>query len=232
MSGTRTSSAAWIEAFNTSKGRKLFTSTKRIIVAPPLYLLSLMADQIAKYGLPIAIASQDLDPQAEILYSDPEKGMKHTGQGHVPAHIADCANYIILGHPETRTRKKLTNDDVNKRLDIARKYDLLPIVCVTNIGQAAAITRHDSQFAGIIAYEPLENIGTVAADPTKANKVCRQITKLYPRAQVMYGGSVNPKNIHSFLTQDSISGVLVGDKSSNADFFQDIIRRRLPKMLN
>jgi len=213
----------WVDTFG-QKRKELIKSGNLIIVAPPLELLSTVADQIAAYGLSIAVAAQDLDLRAESLIHD-SNGVKHTGQVNVAALIADCAEYIILGHSETRVDKLLTDSDVNLRLDIARKHNLKPIVCVANITQAESIARHDSHFSGIIAYEPPGNIGTgQAAKPKDANNVCRQILRMYPSASMLYGGSVLSTNIAGFLAQDSINGVLVGNKSSGVAFFQDIIR--------
>ncbi len=221
LDGTRTSSVHWVRALTEQK--ELLIPPNRIIVAPPLHLLALVADQVAQYGLPIAVAAQDLDPAAEAFFHDP-KGVKHTGQAHVADLIADCATHVIVGHSETRADKQLSDGDINIRLDIARNHKLKPIVCVAGIEQARSITNHDPQFPHIIAYEPPGNIGTVAADPAEANVVCEQIHELFPGAQVLYGGSVAEDNIAKFLAQGSISGVLVGNRSSDATFFQNIIR--------
>ena len=173
LDGTLNSSIKWVDAFQEHRS-ELLIPKNCIIVAPPLHLLALVADKVAQYRLPIAIAAQDLDPQADVLFLNP-KGVKHTGQGYVAALIADCATHVILGHSETRADKALTDDDVNRRLDLARKHKLIPIVCVAGIDQARAITAHDPQFSHIIAYEPPGNIGTVAADPSEANAVCAGI---------------------------------------------------------
>jgi len=215
--GTREKSSQWIAAFNIEEERELLTCQNRIIIAPPLALLASVADQIERHGLPIAVAAENLDLEVE--------GVKHTGEGYIPRLVADCAEYVILGHTETRRDKGISAKDVNERLDIARKYGLKPIVCVANTEQATAIASHDSEFPGTIAYEPPANIGTGKAEnPVKANMMCKQILELYPQASILYGGSVDAGNINDFLVQSSISGVLIGDKSSSATFFQSILR--------
>jgi triosephosphate isomerase (TIM) len=215
--GSSDTSTQWTTAFSTPEGKELLTPERLVIVAPPLALLSIVADQIARYGLPIAVAAQNLDK--------PMEGVKHTGEGYIPKIIKELAKYVILGHTETRRDRDLDEDDINKLLDYAREYNLETIVCVANLEQAAEIKRHDLNFPGIIAYEPPTAIRTgAAANPSEANDICRSIKKLYPNASVIYGGSVDAKNVNEFLIQNTISGVLVGDKSSNFSFFQDILR--------
>ena len=193
LDGNRKTARDWVNGFTSNEGRELIRPENRIIVAPPVELLSTVADQIAAYGLPIAIAAQNLNIEW--------MGIKHTGEANTAALIADCAEYVILGHPETRDDKLLTVDDVNRQLDVARSHNLKPIVCVTSIEQAQAVSQHDPHFPGIIAYEPIANIGTgQAAKPSIANSVCSVIKGMYPFATMLYGGSVDYSNIKELLS--------------------------------
>ena len=224
LDGNRKTARVWVDGFASPKGRELLKPENRLIVAPPIELLSTVADQIQAYGLPIAVAAQDLDPKAEALFYD-KKGVKHTGQAYVPALIADCAEYVILRHSETGMDKLLTNNDINFRLDIARKHNLKPIVCVSNLNQARAIAQHDPNFPGIIAYEPIEFVGTKSTAPVEqANNFCAQLEQMYPLASRLYGGGVDETTIKELLSQSPIDGVLIGNRSSGIDFFQNIIR--------
>ena len=42
---------------------------------------------------------------------------------------------------------------------------------------------------------------------------------------VLYGGSVNAKNVNSFLSLEGIDGVLVGGESLNVDSFLKIVQK-------
>ena len=77
----------------------------------------------------------------------------------------------------------------------------------------------------IIAYEPIWAIGNDhPEDPEEVQKtislirfwVARRFSeKIAENLHILYGGSVNSNNIHSFLSLKEINGVLVGGASTN-----------------
>ena len=77
----------------------------------------------------------------------------------------------------------------------------------------------------IFAYEPLSAIGSGKPDtPKNANRVAKRIKDLTKKdVPVLYGGSVNPENVKSFVDQENINGVLVGSASFEAEEFIKII---------
>ena len=84
----------------------------------------------------------------------------------------------------------------------------------------------------IFAYEPVWSIGTNKIP--KKNELINTIkfikreskkylsTKKMPK--VLYGGSVNPKNIRLFSTISDIDGFLIGGASQSSKKFIDIIK--------
>ncbi|MBU1136860.1 triose-phosphate isomerase [Patescibacteria group bacterium] len=87
----------------------------------------------------------------------------------------------------------------------------------------------------IFAYEPIWSIGTGQAclpdDAMKARLFIRKIlSKLYDRriaerARIIYGGSVDSKNVSDYIKGAQMDGVLVGSASVNASEFNRIIDR-------
>ena len=221
LDGSRETAIEWVDKFASPEGRELIKPDYRLIVAPPLELLSFVADKIDAYELPIAVAVQDLNIKFV--------GVKHTGQAFTPSLVAKLCKLVILGHSEKRIDDSLTDDYVNDQLDAAREHNLEPIVCVSNLEQAEAIFQYDSNFSDIIAYEPIEFVGTTDSAPAKqANEFCGRLRELFPWATLLYGGGVDKTKIKELLLQPFIDGVLIGNRSSGVDFFQNIIRALLP----
>ena len=90
----------------------------------------------------------------------------------------------------------------------------------------------------VVAYEPVWAISTggtgIEAAPSEveyASEVIRHIVVdlfgaavLASRIQIIYGGSVNPRNVASFTTLPAMNGVLVGGASLDADQFFQVIQ--------
>jgi len=225
MAGDENTAINWVEKFSDEKWQKILKNEKNlIIVFPSLVYLAQIKQLIKEKNLPIKIGAQDLEIASEILY---QKSIKHTGQYPSLKQLSYFAQYVILGHLESRVDKNLSFDQVNQKIDLAIKYGLIPIVCVANENQIKAISQYKKDYSYYISYEPIEAIGTEKpADPNKTNKFCQYIKNQLPKVKaVLYGGSVNPENVNLFLSKEYISGVLVGDKSTDPLFFQKIIEK-------
>jgi triosephosphate isomerase len=164
--------------------------------------------------------------------------------GHVNSKMLKNvgAKYVILGHSENRQSGE-TDKLINLKIKSAIKSNLKVIFCIgetltekrkkiTNkilskqINNGLKSIKDTSKI--IIAYEPVWSIGTGLIP--KSNDLTNSIsyikskfTKKTPK--VLYGGSVNNKNIYELRDIKIIDGFLVGGASQKSKKFIDIIKK-------
>ena len=154
--------------------------------------------------------------------------------------------FVVVGHSERRTMHAETDDVVLAKTKAALKYELTPIVCVGeglevreagdhvdyNIAQlkgSLAGLSADEISKVVIAYEPVWAIGTGrVASAADAQEVCAALratlaeladAKVADSVRVLYGGSVNAKNVGEIVGQTDVDGALVGGASLKSDEF-------------
>ena len=54
-----------------------------------------------------------------------------------------------------------------------------------------------------------------------------KISKKFTKSKILYGGSVNPKNIKNLMRIDNIDGFLIGGASTNEKIFIDIMKKSI-----
>jgi len=159
---------------------------------------------------------------------------------------------VIIGHSERRGYLNETDEMINGKVKMALSAGIKVILCVgenkeiRNKGVSAAKkfikTQLNKDLKGIprrvangimVAYEPIWAIGTGKSDtPDKAEEVTSYIKSVLAkehrvkRPVVLYGGSVNEKNVSSFLKKMDIDGALVGGASLKPKSFKKIIEAR------
>jgi triosephosphate isomerase len=189
-----------------------------IIVPPALYI-----DTVKKeYTL---VGMQDVSEY---------KAGAYTGQLSARMAKDKKIQYVIVGHSERRKYQNETDAQVAQKVLRAQEEKLIPIICIgeqkkINASQAWNIIKKQIDFIipilqpnakYIVAYEPVWAIGGgKEVNASYANEVIYRI-KLYIRARtkqiplVLYGGSVDGKNIHTLLYYaNNIDGFLVGSAS-------------------
>jgi triosephosphate isomerase (TIM) len=166
-----------------------------------------------------------------------------------PAELVElgCA-YVILGHSERRRYLLENYEMIHKKVRAVMKTEkLTPIVCVgenfeerktdkrdfvlvEQLGQALTGIDVFGNQRIIVAYEPIWAIGTgTAIEPTEA-EYAHKIIKLAlndmfgmravsQNFKIIYGGSINEKNVKGFSNLDNMDGLLVGGASLKADEF-------------
>jgi len=144
-------------------------------------------------------------------------------------------HYVILGHWERRNFLKEDNEMINKKLKIVLKNKMIPVLCVgekeiiknekkrnyflkKEIERITKGIKKEDLKNVIIAYEPVFAIGKEkACDFLYAKNVLDFLKKNFEN-KILYGGSVNQKNISSFLKL-GFDGFLIGHFSLKINSF-------------
>jgi triosephosphate isomerase (TIM) len=225
MYKTKDEALAFIYAVNLSVPDRDLVET--VICSPSIFL----RDLVKREGENLRIGAQNMHHLDEGAY---------TGEISGPMLKSYGVEYVVIGHSERRAYYHETDENVNLKLKAALGHDITPIVCVgesleirengttDQVVSEQIIKAYDgvtSELAikSVIAYEPIWAIGTgKTATPEQANETIlaiREVIKtLYgafvsDQIRILYGGSVNTKNINDLLSMSDIDGALIGGAS-------------------
>ena len=150
------------------------------------------------------------------------------------------AKYIILGHSEDRQSGE-NNKLINLKIKNSIKSGLKIIFCIgetlsqkrkknTNKILSQQIIQGLKNIKNkkniIIAYEPVWAIGSgLIPKNSEIFEIVKFIKNKVKGSKVLYGGSVNSKNINLLKKIDNVDGFLVGGASQNSNNFIDIIKK-------
>ncbi len=152
--------------------------------------------------------------------------------------------YCLVGHSERRRYD--TDKDINLKVKALLKNMMIPVICVgeTKLDKELMRTSEvlkkqlysaidgvflDADDELIIAYEPVWSVGSGNnLSKEEIEDALTYIRKLLDQKgivnyKVLYGGSVNEKNIKSILS-DKVDGYLLGNASVDADALKSIIK--------
>ncbi|GAB2648999.1 triose-phosphate isomerase [Prescottella soli] len=154
--------------------------------------------------------------------------------------------FVVVGHSERRTLHGESDETVLAKTKAALANGITPIVCIgegLNIREAGEhvaynVAQLKGSLAGlsadeiskiVVAYEPVWAIGTgKVASAADAQEVCKAVRdtlaelatpEIAQDVRVLYGGSVNAKNVGELVAQPDVDGGLVGGASLKADEF-------------
>lgn len=208
-----------------------------VTVVPPFVDLRSVQTLIEGDKLRITYGAQDVSVHESGAYT-----------GEVSAAMLaklNCA-YAVVGHSERRQYHNEDDATVLAKAKQALKHGITPIVCIgegLNVREAGTHVEYNlEQLRGslkglsaaeiakvVIAYEPVWAIGTgKVATPADAQEVCGAIRgelvqlaneQVAESVRVLYGGSVNAKNVGELIKQTDIDGALVGGASLKGDEF-------------
>ncbi len=225
----------------TREGARTTRKGVEIIIAPPFVYLSqftnLSSGRRIKKNVNLKLGAQN------VFWEDPQKGGAFTGEISPSMLKNLGVEYAIIGHSERRRILEETDEIINKKVLTALRAGLKVILCVgeskrksrdsgmtevkdyikkqlqknlENISKGYKLKNESL----IIAYEPIWAIGTGDyCDPATASDMIQFIKHILNStfhildSKVLYGGSVNSRNISDFISQPEIDGVLVGGAS-------------------
>ena len=150
------------------------------------------------------------------------------------------AKYVIIGHSENRQEGE-TDKLINNKIKSALKSGLKVIFCIGETLKEKktkktkkllskqiklGLNKIKSNKNIIIAYEPIWSIGSGLIPKKKELfETIKFIKKKAKNYKVLYGGSVNPKNINSLNLINNIDGYMIGGASQDPKKFIDIIKK-------
>ena len=215
-----------IKFFKTFKKKKF----SKIIYCPPSTLICPMSKRLKNSG--IIVGAQNCHENeifGPFTGSVNSSMLKNVG-----------ARYVIIGHSENRKSGE-TNKLINLKIKSALKSKLKVIFCigetlqekrkkitkkVLNTQIKLGLNKIKTKNNILIAYEPVWSIGSGLIPKSKELfNTISFIKKKYKKFKVIYGGSVNSKNINELKLVNNIDGYLIGGASQNPKKFIDIIKK-------
>ena len=218
------------------KSDKKFNKKYKIVITPPYTLIQSYAKFFSNNKISIG---------AQNCYHKDNFGA-NTGAISSLMTKSVGAQYIIIGHSDNRSEgdtdamlKSKVENSLNNKLKVVfcigenKEHKLGKKTFEVLEKQIKNVLEEKFNFKDIIiAYEPIWSIGTgqipEADDLLKTTifikKVLRNIFKKKSSSAVLYGGSVDGKNISQFKKLNEIDGFLIGGASKSDKNFIDIIK--------
>lgn len=202
---TSTEATDWLQNFSNYKANP----NKKVVLCPSFTLLQLFNKYIKDQNLDIGLGAQNISRLPQGPYTGEVNG----------AQIKDFAEYVLIGHSE---RRQFGEDEsvVEEKVKISIDYKLTPILFVQDENNVVP------QEVTVAVYEPPSAISTssnpIIESPENANSIAQKL-KNEREISILYGGSVDSKNVKDFTKEENISGVLVGNASLDAKEFLKIV---------
>ncbi len=208
-----------------------------VAVIPPFTDIRSVQTVVEGDSLLLTYGAQDVSVHASGAYTGEISGAMLAKLG---------CTWVVVGHSERRQYHAEDDATVLAKAKAALGCGLTPIVCVgegLDVREAGNQVAHNlAQLRGslaglsaediakvVIAYEPVWAIGTgKVATPKDAQEVCGAIRaelaelanpEVAAGVRVLYGGSVNAKNVGEIVAEPDVDGALVGGASLKGDEF-------------
>lgn len=181
----------------------------KVVVCPTFVAIEEVKKACLVGNYSILVGAQDLSPFEVGPYTGEEAA----------SLLKDMVDLVILGHSERRQNFNETDEMVTQKVDMAKKYNIIPLVCVQDENTPVP------DGVDLIAYEPIFAIGTGKADtPQNASEIAKVLKNKHNQSlKVLYGGSITADNAKAFLQQELLSGLLIGGASLDPEQFLKIV---------
>ncbi|MFC9788334.1 triose-phosphate isomerase [Rhodococcus sp. NPDC127528] len=208
-----------------------------VTVIPPFTDIRSVQTLVEGDKLLLTYGAQDVSAQDSGAYTGEISGAMLAKLG---------CSFVVVGHSERRQYHGETDEIVLAKTKAALKNGITPIVCIgegLDIREAGDHVAYNvAQLRGslaglsadeiskiVVAYEPVWAIGTgKVASAADAQEVCAAVratlaelasAEVAAGVRVLYGGSMNAKNVGELVAQPDVDGGLVGGASLKADEF-------------
>lgn len=177
----------------------------------------------------------------------------YTGEVSIPMLLEYGIKWVIIGHSERRTYDHETSEKCHQKMEALFANHMIPVYCVgetlaefeagkTKEVVSSALKIGLSGFSPeqvkdlVVAYEPIWSIGTGKnASSEIAENVCAYIRSVLQELfgevsediRILYGGSVKPENIKTYLSCPDIDGALVGGASLKIESYEGLLNNIL-----
>jgi triosephosphate isomerase len=210
--------------------KKLKNNKFKLIYCPPATLICPMVKKLKSTGIKVG---------GQNCHESYNYGA-HTGQVNSRMLKDIGAKYVILGHSENR---KLGENDnlINLKIKNSIKSGLTIIFCIGETLKQKrkkmtkkilanqihnGLKKVNNKKNILIAYEPVWSIGSgLIPKESDLYETINFIKSKIRGVKVLYGGSVNPKNINQLKKIDNLDGFLIGGASKDSNNFIDIIKK-------
>ena len=207
----------------------------QIIYCPPFTLISIIKNKLKNTNIKVGAQNiHQINDYGAFTGSVNSKLIKSVG-----------CDYVIIGHSEIRNQE---NDSIiNKKIQSALKEKLKVIFCIGETykekknnrtlkvlkKQITVALKNVKKINNIIfAYEPRWAIGSgkipkIPELRNNFNGISKIVNKLKKKQKfkIIYGGSVNYKNVSELKKINDLKGFLIGSASLRAKNFIDIIKK-------
>ncbi len=231
---------AWIRAFR----RERLPKDLDIGVAVPHVSLAAARSSLGRAGVPL-LGAQDVFWTNDGAF---------TGEISPSMLKEFTLSFCLVGHSERRINLGETDEMVSKKAIALQKAGIQPVICVgetdaqkkkgetlkvvrAQLAACLAGVKGDGATAPVIAYEPVWAIGSGRpCSPLDAKNVHEAIrdalVKKYGKTgneiRIIYGGSVDARNVAEYVSTTHVDGVLVGSASLDPRAFGMLCRAALP----
>lgn len=194
-------------------------SEKKVVVCLPFTDIASFNQKATELGLDIQAGAQNVSafPPG-----------KYTGEINAQM-LGELVTFCLVGHYERRTEFSENSQTIANKAVLLLENSITPIICLDKPyieEQIKSLISQDVDLSRcLFVYEPSESIGTGnASNLDDVNHIAHQISFLTDNSSpVLYGGSITPENVKSFINLTSVSGVLVGSESLSPYHFCEII---------